>query len=271
MHPEKADKERPFFQALKDKHAKCGQPFTIGEKLVLPAIKEVISTVMERDPTHVLKSLPLSNDTVARRINEMGADTEEQLCVILQDSYFSIQLDETTTSDNNALLMSTIGPPTVSEALTDDRLLIYIDHLRMVKADMEIRFKDLLDLDVPIWVVQPFQADVVNKCEPAIQEHLIDIQCDDEAQATFLTSDWGSMWVKYAELYPALWEKIKLLLLSFPTTYLVEQGFSQVLHMQSKYRNRLDLMDSGALRLKLTSLQSAVKKLTEKHQVQGSH
>ncbi|XP_029296292.1 protein ZBED8-like [Cottoperca gobio] len=135
MHPEKADKV-PFFQALKDKHGrrtisslfsrktsqsdsgllasynisllivKCGQPFTIREKLVLPAIKEVISTVMERDPTQVLKSLPLSNDTVARRINEMGADTEEQLCVILRDSYFSIQLDETTTSDNNALLMA---------------------------------------------------------------------------------------------------------------------------------------------------------------------
>ncbi|XP_071397542.1 zinc finger BED domain-containing protein 5-like [Centroberyx affinis] len=157
----------------------------------------------------------------------------------------------------------------VSEALTDDRLLIYIDHLRMVKADMEIRFRDLLNLDVPVWVVQPFQADVT-ECEPAVQEHLIDIQCDDEAQATFRTSGWGSMWVKYAQRYPALWEKTRLLLLAFPTTYLVEQGFSQVLHMQSKYRNRLDLMASGALWLKLTSLQPAVKKLAENHQAQGS-
>lgn len=136
IHPDKANRERPFFQALKDKHgrrtisslfakkssqsdsglvasynislliAKSGQPFTVGEKLVLPAIKEVISTVMERDPTQVLNSIPLSNDTVARRINEMGADTEEQLCAILRDSPFTIQLDETTTSDNNALLMA---------------------------------------------------------------------------------------------------------------------------------------------------------------------
>ncbi|KAL0197551.1 hypothetical protein M9458_006091, partial [Cirrhinus mrigala] len=132
IHPDKADKERSFFQALKEKHgrrvisslfaratsqndsgliasynislliAKCGQSFTIGEKLVILVIKEVISTVMERDPTQVLKSIPLSNDTVARRINEMGADTEEQLCAILRDSPFSLQLDETTTSDNNA-------------------------------------------------------------------------------------------------------------------------------------------------------------------------
>ncbi|KAL1277234.1 hypothetical protein QQF64_023907 [Cirrhinus molitorella] len=36
----------------------------------------------------------------------MGADTEEQLCAILRDSPFSLQLDETTTSDDNALLMA---------------------------------------------------------------------------------------------------------------------------------------------------------------------
>lgn len=136
IHPDKADKERSFFQALKEKHgrrtisslfvrttrqndsgliasynislliAKCGQSFTIGEKLVIPAIKEVISTVKERDPKQVLKSIPLSNNTVAHRINKMGADTEEQLCDILRDSPFSLQLDKTTTSDNNALLMA---------------------------------------------------------------------------------------------------------------------------------------------------------------------
>ncbi|KAK9960341.1 hypothetical protein ABG768_008202, partial [Culter alburnus] len=158
----------------------------------------------------------------------------------------------------------------VSEALTDDLLLVYTDHLTMVKANMEIRFRDLLNLDVPSWVVQPFQADVIES-EAAIQEHLVDIQCDDEAQAIFRTSGWCSMWVKYAQQYPALWQKIRLPILAFPTTYLVEQGFSQVIHMQSKYRNHLDLHASGALRLKLTSLQPAVKKLAEKHRAQGSH
>ncbi len=123
IHPDKANKERSFFQAFKEKHgrrtisslfarttrqndsgliasynisllmAKCEQSFTIGEKLVIPAIKEVISTVMENDPTQVLKSIPLSNDTVVCRINEMGANTEEQLCDILRDSPFSLQLN----------------------------------------------------------------------------------------------------------------------------------------------------------------------------------
>ncbi len=89
--------------------AKSGMPFTVEENLIIPPVKEVISTVMERDPTQVVKALPLSNDTVSRRINEMGADSEEQLCAILRDTQFSLPLDETTTADNNALLMAYVG------------------------------------------------------------------------------------------------------------------------------------------------------------------
>ncbi|XP_041963280.1 protein ZBED8-like [Alosa sapidissima] len=136
MHPDKASHDVAYFNALKEKHsrrtisnlfarktnqtenglvasynislliAKSRTPFTVGEKLVLPAIKEVISTVMERDPAPVLRAIPLSNDSVARRVREMALDTEEQLCATLRENRFSIQLDETTTADNNVLLMA---------------------------------------------------------------------------------------------------------------------------------------------------------------------
>ena len=59
--------------------AKSGLPFTVGESLVIPAIKEAISTFMERDAAPVIKAIPLSNDTVARRVREMSLDTEQQL------------------------------------------------------------------------------------------------------------------------------------------------------------------------------------------------
>lgn len=61
---------------------------------------------MEKDPAPVLQAVPLSDTTVKRRIDEMGANIEEQLCEVLQKTSFSLQLDETTTSDNNALLMA---------------------------------------------------------------------------------------------------------------------------------------------------------------------
>jgi len=36
-----------------------------------------------------------------------------------------------------------------------------------------------------------------------------------------------------------------ILLLTFPTMYVVEQVLSQVLHMRHKYRNRLDMDKTG--------------------------
>ena len=58
--------------------ATSGLPFTVGEKLVIPATKEAISTVMERDPSPVMQAIPLSNDSGARRIKEMALDAEQQ-------------------------------------------------------------------------------------------------------------------------------------------------------------------------------------------------
>ncbi|GFX31271.1 hypothetical protein TNCV_2060901 [Trichonephila clavipes] len=43
-----------------------------------------------------LQSIPLSNDTVSRRIDDIAADVEQQLFGKLRDKLFSIQLDEAT-------------------------------------------------------------------------------------------------------------------------------------------------------------------------------
>ena len=99
---------------------------------------------------------------------------------------------------------------------------------------MEIRFRDFTNLDVPNWVVKPFQADIFQN-EAAIQENLIDLENDREAQATFRTSGWHAMWAMQGQRFRTLWEKARILFLAFPTSYLVEQVFSQVLQMQPKY------------------------------------
>ena len=38
---------------------KAGKPHNIGEKLILPAVKEVIKTVLHKSPEQVIKSIPL--------------------------------------------------------------------------------------------------------------------------------------------------------------------------------------------------------------------
>ena len=84
--------------------ARTGKPHTIDEKLILPCVKEVIETVMCQSSTPVLSTVALSNDTVQRRINEMGDDVESQLVQILSKTDYALQIDESTVRGNEAVI-----------------------------------------------------------------------------------------------------------------------------------------------------------------------
>ncbi|CAH2010341.1 unnamed protein product [Acanthoscelides obtectus] len=86
--------------------AKSGKLHTIGEKLSLPAVEEVLKTVLHKPASDIIKRIPLSNNTVETRIDEMSSDVESFLCNYLQTTHFSIQLDESTLPDNAALLLA---------------------------------------------------------------------------------------------------------------------------------------------------------------------
>ncbi|KAJ8961494.1 hypothetical protein NQ318_014742 [Aromia moschata] len=101
----------------RDDDAKSGKPHTIGEKLILPAIEEVLkphklktthikNTQMHKPASGIIKIIPLSNNTVQRRIDEMSHDIESFLGNFLQTTYFSIPLDESTLPGNEALLLA---------------------------------------------------------------------------------------------------------------------------------------------------------------------
>ncbi|XP_023233556.1 zinc finger BED domain-containing protein 5-like [Centruroides sculpturatus] len=84
--------------------AKKGKPYTIGEEIIIPAIKDVIENVMKKDSQLVLKCIPLSANTVQRRIEEMADDVERTLTSELQHCKFAIQLDESTFGSSNLLM-----------------------------------------------------------------------------------------------------------------------------------------------------------------------
>ena len=135
-HPEKVNKDFAYFHDLKVKFekrptigalfkscrnevekgliasykvskliAKCEKSHNIGKTLIIPAVKEITSTMMatQKDVTPLI---PLSNSTMSSRIDEMANDIENKLCDELKTTQFSLQLDETTLCDNEALLMA---------------------------------------------------------------------------------------------------------------------------------------------------------------------
>ena len=74
-----------------------------------------------------------------------------------------------------------------------------------------------------------------------------------------------------SEQYPHIYQAIKLMFVAFPSSYLVEKGFSAVITLLTKQRNRLEISTKGDLRLLLTQLVPDIIKLAKSHQSQGSH
>ena len=88
--------------------AKSGKPHTISEELILPAVSEVISTVLNKPAFDISKRNQLSNNSVQRRINEMAQCVENSLCDYLKTSEFSLQLDKSILPENEALLLTNV-------------------------------------------------------------------------------------------------------------------------------------------------------------------
>ncbi|CAI9725931.1 Hypothetical predicted protein [Octopus vulgaris] len=74
--------------------ANSGKSHTTGETLLRPVSEEVLSTVMHEKPDNIMKKIPLSNNTISRRVDGMANDVKHQLINILQRSKFSTQVDE---------------------------------------------------------------------------------------------------------------------------------------------------------------------------------
>ena len=86
--------------------AKEKQPHTVAETLILPAAIDMVSAVIDEKAAEKLRSIPLSNNTVSRRIDDISEHLEEQLILRLQAAGdFSIQLDESTDVADCATLL----------------------------------------------------------------------------------------------------------------------------------------------------------------------
>ncbi|PIK56226.1 putative protein ZBED8-like [Apostichopus japonicus] len=125
-HTAYADRDRAFFErklttlrnSRLDKQGKCSQtneraveasyrvslciakakkPLTIGEELIMPCAKDMVSLMIGEDMVNKLGTIPLSNNTVHMRICDMSEDiTTQNIAAIKQSPWHVIQLDEST-------------------------------------------------------------------------------------------------------------------------------------------------------------------------------
>ena len=88
------------------KIARAKAPHTAGENLIKPASVEMARIMCGDAVANKLKMVPLSNDTMKRRITELSRNVLQQTIVAIKRcERFSLQLDETTDIGSDAQLM----------------------------------------------------------------------------------------------------------------------------------------------------------------------
>lgn len=79
----------------------------IGETIILPACKEMVKIMLGNEAVDQIAKIPLSNDTVKRRITDMSEDIECTVAEKMREcKKFALQLDESTDVSNRAQLMA---------------------------------------------------------------------------------------------------------------------------------------------------------------------
>lgn len=61
-----------------------------AEELILPSAVDMVSTVIEESAINQLKNIPLSNNTISHRINDISDNINKQFINKLKDKRFII-------------------------------------------------------------------------------------------------------------------------------------------------------------------------------------
>lgn len=106
--------------------AKRGKNHTIAEDLIAPCIKDAVQCMFGQDYIRKVNTIPLSNNTVSRRIQDMSDHIEERVLEQLKASpFFSIQVDESTDIAALAILLVTARYVNADKEFEENLLLCY--------------------------------------------------------------------------------------------------------------------------------------------------
>ena len=87
-------------------NCKNQKSFTIGENLIKPVLIDVCLEIFGPSAVDKINSIPLSNDTIRRRIEKLSENVESQLIEKIKDStVFAIQIDESCDISKKAILI----------------------------------------------------------------------------------------------------------------------------------------------------------------------
>ncbi|KAL7646078.1 UNVERIFIED_CONTAM: hypothetical protein RMT77_002979 [Armadillidium vulgare] len=79
---------------------------TLAESVILPACKKMVKSMLGENAEKELNKIPLSNDTIRRRILDLSENIEENVQKKLKNSNFALTVDESTDISNTSQLLA---------------------------------------------------------------------------------------------------------------------------------------------------------------------
>ena len=128
------------------------------------------------------------------------------------------------------------------------------------------------DLSAEFWIRDPFAVEtelLPDSLTLREKEELIELSCDSSLSQELEKMVLAEFWMARRTEYPLIADKAVKFLLPFSTTYLCESGFSSMVYIKNKFRNKLNIEPD--LRLKLSQINPEIEKLRMHGQVHSSH
>ncbi len=94
------------------------------------------------------------------------------------------------------------------------------------------------------WIENPFAGhsdETLAALSAKEQDSLLDLSSDTALKLVFSQKHLINFWLHVASEYPDLADRAVKFLMPFPTTYLCESGFSALVALKTKYRNKLNV------------------------------
>ncbi|CAG5038897.1 unnamed protein product [Parnassius apollo] len=140
VHPESKDKDKEFFVRKKEqllespknmmhvtqtiyekakeasylvsyRIAQAGEAHNIAENLIKPCVLDITKCMLDEKSAKHLSTVPLSNNTVSRRIHDLASYVKQELVARLQKTRFALQMDESTDVTGLAILLVIVRYP----------------------------------------------------------------------------------------------------------------------------------------------------------------
>ena len=158
-----------------------------------------------------------------------------------------------------------------SKAKLDGEVKVEVEtHLQILNKEFDCYFPDLGNVELAEWKMtrNPFRIkeDILSE---ELQEEFLEMKCNSTAKDDFEAMSLNDYSAKYLHIYKNVGSVAICTLLPFSSTYLCESGFSALVSIKTKCRNKLEC--EADLRCSLSSTKPRIKRLVSQKQLHPSH